>query len=513
MGIRTALHPIEKGPKKIYLPPASFSMGKKEKSMFCKVLKQIKVPDGYASNISRCVQMKPPKLIGLKSHDNHILMQQLLPVALHRTLSKSVRVPLIRLSRYFRELCSKVISPTEMTRLRRDIAVILCELEKIFPPSFFDIMVHLTIHLATEVQLAGPVHYRWMYPIGRYLGTLKSYVRNRNRPEGSIAEGYLAEECLTFCSLYLADYVETRFNQSSRNDNANIDSTFALDVFNISGYALGKAIATKFDTEILKNAHQYVLFNCHRLQSYIDEHRGIVQLSHSRLPLHQIERIHSETFASWFANHIEDTNLPEDDPVSNDLRSLARGPNVIGIQYHKFVSNGFRFHTKEVERKRKTQNCGVTVRATTSSYSSIKDHNPVLSELDYYGILQNVIELDYGGGRKVALFECEWVSKGKRLKLDEDGFMLANFKDVRRHNEPYILASQAMQVFYVEDPNDCDWHVIITTDARAKYNMQPMTDVDTYLQSYICNSEDCNEHEEVVWVRDDIAGVEIDTDL
>ncbi|KAG6527797.1 hypothetical protein ZIOFF_009926 [Zingiber officinale] len=206
------------------------------------------------------------------------------------------------------------------------------------------------------------------------------------------------------------DYVETRFNQSSRNDDINIESTFSIDIFNISGYALGKAIATKFDTEILKKAHQY----------------------------------------------IEDANLVEDDPVSNDLRSIARGPNVIGIRYEKFISNGFRFHTKEVERKRKTQNCGVTVRATTSSYSSVKDHNPVLSELDYYGILQNVIELDYGGGRKVVFFECEWVSKGKRLKLDEDGFVLANFKNVRHNNEPYILASQAMQVFYVEDPIDCD---------------------------------------------------------
>ncbi|XXG73683.1 hypothetical protein AAC387_Pa07g2558 [Persea americana] len=39
-----------------------------------------------------------------------------------------------------------------------------------------------------------------MYFIERYLLTLKSYVRNRSRPEGSIAEGYLAEECLTFCS-------------------------------------------------------------------------------------------------------------------------------------------------------------------------------------------------------------------------------------------------------------------------------------------------------------------------
>ncbi|XP_042472526.1 uncharacterized protein LOC122055220 [Zingiber officinale] len=391
IGIRSALHPIEKGSGRVYLPPACYSMGKKEKSTFCKVLKKVKVPDGYASNISRCVQMKPAKLIGLKSHDNHILMQQLLPVALRKTLSKSVRNPLIRLCRYFRELCCKVISPTDVVRMRKDIVVILCQLEKIFPPSFFDIMIHLTVHLAIEVQLAGPVYYRWMYPIE-------------------------------------------------------------------------------------------------------SEHRQILNLSHSGLPPHQIERMHSESFASWFAKHIEDTNLSQDEPISNHLKSLARGPNFIGIRYEKFISNGFRFHTKEVERKRKTQNCGVIVRATTSSYSSIRDQNPISSELDYYGILQNVIELDYEGGRKVILFECDWVSKGKRLKLDEDGFMLANFTNVKRHNEPYILASQAMQVFYVEDPVDCNWHVIITTDARGHYKMQPMADVDTYLQSCIGNPEDHNDH-------------------
>ncbi|XP_042396490.1 uncharacterized protein LOC121986596 [Zingiber officinale] len=512
IGIRSKLHPIKKGLSRVYLPPACYSMGKKEKGTFCKVLKKVKVPDGYASNISRCVQMKPAKLIGLKSHHNHILMQQLLPVALRKTLSKSVRNPLIRLCRYFRELCCKVISPTDVVRLRKDIAVILCQLEKIFPPSFFDIMIHLTVHLATEVQLAGPVYYRWMYSIERYLGTLKSYVRNRSRPEGSIAEGYLAEECLTFCSLYLADYVETRFNQSTRNDDTTIGSTFALDVFTTSGYALGKAIATKFDDETLKKAHQYVLFNCHHVQSYIDEHRHILNLSHSGLPPHQIEHMHSESFASWFAKHIENTNPSQNDPISNDLKSLTRGPNFIGIRYEKFLSNGFRFHTKEVERKRKTQNCGVIVQATASSYSSIRDQNPISSEHDYYGILQNVIELDYEGGRRVVLFECDWVSKGKRLKLDEDGFMLANFTNVKRHNEPYILASQAMQVFYVEDPVDCNWHVIITTDARGHYKMQPVADVDTYLQSCICNPEDDHDHEEIVWVRDDAIGVEIDVD-
>lgn len=46
--------------------------------------------------------------------------------------------------------------------------LILCKLEKIFPPAFFDIMVHLAVHLPREAKLVGPVGYRWMYPIERY---------------------------------------------------------------------------------------------------------------------------------------------------------------------------------------------------------------------------------------------------------------------------------------------------------------------------------------------------------
>ena len=60
------------------------------------------------------------------------------------------------------------------------------------------------------------------YGLNRYLGHLKSFVRNKARPEGSIAEGYLMEEILTFCSRYLDD-IETRFNRSGRVDDEAID--------------------------------------------------------------------------------------------------------------------------------------------------------------------------------------------------------------------------------------------------------------------------------------------------
>ena len=44
----------------------------------------------------------------------------------------------------------------------------------IFPPAFFDVMVHLVVHLATEAKIAGPVRYRWMYPIERYTFSLRN---------------------------------------------------------------------------------------------------------------------------------------------------------------------------------------------------------------------------------------------------------------------------------------------------------------------------------------------------
>ncbi|CAI9115088.1 OLC1v1015922C1 [Oldenlandia corymbosa var. corymbosa] len=258
MGIRPEFHLVEKESGKVYIPPALYKLNRDEKNTFCDILRNVKVPDGYSSNISRCVQLTPPKLIGLKSHDYHILMQQLLPIALRKMLSTSIRSPLLRLCAYFRELCSKEIFPEDVARLENEIPVILCELEKIFPPSFFDIMVHLPVHLATEVKLAGPVYYRLMYPIERYLGTLKSHVRNRSILEGSIAKGYLAEECLTFCSLYLAEYVETKFNRTSRNEDRNTDDVAGLDIFNMGGHPLGKATPTEFDDETLKKGHQYV---------------------------------------------------------------------------------------------------------------------------------------------------------------------------------------------------------------------------------------------------------------
>jgi len=74
----------------------------------------------------------------------------------------------------------------------------MCLLKKEMPPSFFDIMSYMPNHLVEEVFLCGPMYTRWMYPYERYFKSLKGFVRNLAKLEGSIAQGYEAEEALGF---------------------------------------------------------------------------------------------------------------------------------------------------------------------------------------------------------------------------------------------------------------------------------------------------------------------------
>lgn len=174
MGIRKELHPIPRMDGKFYLPLACYTMSKLEKKKFCEYLRNIKVPDNYSSNISRRVQMKDFTLPGLKSHDWHVLMQQLLPIAVRGILPKHVTLILVELSTFYRKLCSKVLRVEELEQLESQIALTLCKMEMVFPQAFFDVMTHLPIHLAGEAKVAGPVNYRWMYPIERSVYTSNS---------------------------------------------------------------------------------------------------------------------------------------------------------------------------------------------------------------------------------------------------------------------------------------------------------------------------------------------------
>jgi hypothetical protein len=151
---------------KIGKPKASYTLTKSDAKLVCKWLKELRMPDGYASNLARCANVEKGTVHGMKSHDCHVFMECLLPIAF-RSLPECVWKPLTELSRFFKDLCCNTLRMDDLVKLNENIPIIICKLERIFPPGFFDSMEHLPIHLAKEAMLGGPVHYRWMYPFER----------------------------------------------------------------------------------------------------------------------------------------------------------------------------------------------------------------------------------------------------------------------------------------------------------------------------------------------------------
>ncbi|XP_071712837.1 uncharacterized protein [Rutidosis leptorrhynchoides] len=423
MGIRKELHPQNLPNEKVYLPPACYSLSKNEKERFYEVLKGVKVPDGYAANISRCIQLKPPKMSNLKSHDNHILMQQLLPVAIRDVLPKHV--------------------------------------QRIFPPSFFDVLVHLSVHLATEAKLGGLIQYRWMYPVERYLATLKSYVRNKSKPEGSIAEGYLADE-----------YEDV------------------LPIFSMSGRLIGASQMETVDQDNLAIAHSCVLFNCSEIEFLRTEHLAVTRTRQGKRKRREreIQQLHSDNFASWFHEQVKALHAIGDNRITADIRKFASGPDEKVKKYNGYVINGYRFHNKHLEKNRRTQNSGVMLAAITNSLVSARDNNPIVGDVTYYGVINYIVKLQYAVERSVVLFHCDWIPSGSSIKVDENGYTTVNFDHLRTPKEPFILASQAQQVFYVADCVHKGLKVMIKATPRDFFDMDEQTcieDVDEHLQSDI----------------------------
>lgn len=170
------------------------------------------------------------KISGMKSHDCHVFLQRLLPVAIRKFLTLEIRTTLTELSTFFNQLCARTLKVDVLKQMKEEIIMILCKLEKIFPPTFFDVTIHLAIYLPREAELAGLIQFCWMYQIERTLGKNK-YVRNGARPEGCIAKGYVVDECSNFCSMYLRG-IEIRWNRGERNVDNWVEGTEQrLDVF------------------------------------------------------------------------------------------------------------------------------------------------------------------------------------------------------------------------------------------------------------------------------------------
>ncbi|CAL2228592.1 unnamed protein product [Prunus armeniaca] len=200
MGVKTDLQP-EYGQRRTRLPPGPWNLSRAEKRAVCNSLYGMKVPEGYCSNIKNLVSLKDSRLLGLKSHDCHTLMQQLLPVAIRYVLEKPARYAITRLCFFFNAICAKTVNVSKLDKLEEDV--------------------------------------------------------NRTCPEGCIAERYIAEEAIEFCTEHLSEV-----------NTVGVPSSQKMGV----SKPLSGCIVSLVDRDLLNQVHLYVLENMEEVLPYIDEH-------------------------------------------------------------------------------------------------------------------------------------------------------------------------------------------------------------------------------------------------
>jgi hypothetical protein len=83
----------------------------------------------------------------------------------------------------------------------------MCEMKNYLPPTFFNAQEHYLIHQVEEIEMCGHVHTISMWMVERHLKSLKALVRQKERPKGSMVEGYMVYESMVYISEYLPKLV------------------------------------------------------------------------------------------------------------------------------------------------------------------------------------------------------------------------------------------------------------------------------------------------------------------
>ncbi|XP_015649723.3 uncharacterized protein [Oryza sativa Japonica Group] len=379
-------HAIDKGSH--YLSPASYTLSKAEKESMFECLESIKVPSGYSTNIKRIISTKEKKFINLKSHDCHVLMTQLLPVVIRGILPDNVRATITKLCAFMNAISQKVIDPDRLEALQNEVVQCLVSFELIFPPSFFNIMTHLLCHLVKVIRILGPMYLHNMFPFERYMGVLKKYVRNRARPEASIAKGYGTKEVIEFCVEFIEDLRPIGVPESRHEGRLRGKGT------------LGKKAIMTVDNNLFRKAHFTVLQHSSLVAPYIEEHLALVR-----------------------------------------ARNIGKGPSGSIATFQGYEINGYTFYTRAQDMKSTNQNSAVRVDAM--------GHDGTTAT--YYGAIEDIWELDYGP-LKVPLFRCQWVRlTGGGVMIDDSGMTTVDLNKVGYSDEPFVLANDVTQVFFVKD--------------------------------------------------------------
>ncbi|XP_026383510.1 uncharacterized protein LOC113279011 [Papaver somniferum] len=176
----------------------------------------------------------------------------------------------------------------------------------------------------------------------------------------------------------------------------------------------------------------------------------------------QLISMQSETFADWFKKKVY-MQMEQGMSLSNTVEWLSKGLLENCVSYKGLLINWSRFLTKDVQRV--TQNNGVSIESKTLVAGRSETTG-------FYGVLEEILVLDYIT-LQVPIFKCDWAHTYFGVKV-EKGFTLVNLKQHKNQfrNDPFILASQARQVFYSRESDISNWYVMIKPPPRGFHELE-----------------------------------------
>ncbi|XXG77368.1 hypothetical protein AAC387_Pa08g1535 [Persea americana] len=352
-----------------------------------------------------------------------------------------------------------------MSILEKNIIEITYKLEKIFPPSFFDSMEHLQIHLPYEACVGGLVQNRWMYPFERVMGNLKRKVKNRSYVEGSICEAYSFDEISMFVSDYFLDEVLIKANRVPRHDDGgNVELHGRLSAFGLPGRAYGKGKRIFLSEEELHAAHTYILFNCEEIDDFVRSYDDKLKANQSGITDKDIQLSRDLNFALWLKDKaLNDVSIP------SNVQVQAMGPDRDQVRRNGYKVNGYDFHTKTyaVRKRQLTLECvfkeivtmSLVVPFTGSWRKSMSCRTRVLM-----------------GVRLICSSVVGLIQK-KGIRVDQHGIADIDVHRSTYVNAPFVLPTQTLQVYYTpshvrkRDRPPADWQVVIHTPTRTRVQL------------------------------------------
>lgn len=202
--------------------------------------------------------------------------------------------------------------------------------------------------------------------------------------------------------------------------------------------------------EEMEPAYWYILNNCDEVEPFKIQHYELLK----RESPFKLEERQRDQFPKWFKGHIEELYSQGSSHVTEEMYALSFGPSDTVGTYTMCNANGVRWHVKQLQQTKTVQNSGIMVPGS---------HNN--GESDFYGQLVSVVKLDFPYGYSVFLFKCEWfntVNTRKRKRIFYDYHLTSlNVNDKWYVKDSFVLAKQAQQVFYLDDPNlGFGWKVI-----------------------------------------------------